>query len=83
MLSGCSTGLAGLSRAAEEFVGLPAGWLEAGAGAVLASHWPVRDDVAFLLSERFYDELNLAPDPATGAEQVPPAAALKRAVATS
>ena len=36
-LSACETSLSGLSRAREEFIGLPAAFLEAGAAAVLAS----------------------------------------------
>ncbi|SFJ36086.1 CHAT domain-containing protein, partial [Albimonas pacifica] len=63
ILSGCETNLVGLSRTQDEFVGLPAAFLEAGAAAVLASHWPVLDHAAFLFARRFHEVLDLAPGP--------------------
>lgn len=55
ILSACDSGLSGLeARSADEFIGLPTGFLEAGAAGVIASHWPVRDDAAFFLTARFY-----------------------------
>lgn len=57
VLSACDTGLPGLQRGrADEFIGLPVGFIQAGAAAVIASHWPVRDDAAFFLMWRFYEE---------------------------
>ena len=77
-LSACETSLSGLSRAREEFIGLPAAFLEAGAAAVLASHWPVRDDATFLFAWRFYEVLDLAPGP-VGEPRFGPAAAAREA----
>ena len=55
VLSACDTGLPGLQRGrADEFIGLPAGFIQAGAAAVIASHWPVRDDATFFLMWKFY-----------------------------
>lgn len=57
VLSACDTGLPGLQRGrADEFIGLPAGFLQAGAAAVIASHWPVHDDATFFLMWKFYCE---------------------------
>jgi CHAT domain-containing protein/tetratricopeptide (TPR) repeat protein len=55
VLSACDTGLPGLQRGrVDEFIGLPAGFIQAGAAAVIASHWPVRDDATFFLMWKFY-----------------------------
>jgi len=52
VLSACETGLTDVMASGEEFVGLPAGLLEAGAPLVLASLWPVHDvSTAFLMDE--------------------------------
>jgi CHAT domain-containing protein len=52
VLSACETGLTDVLASGEEFVGLPAGLLEAGAPLVLASLWPVHDvSTAFLMDE--------------------------------
>ena len=76
VLSACDSGLPGLQRGRiDEFIGLPAGFLQAGAAAVIASHWPVRDDAAFFLMWRFYREYL----DETGRERQSPAAALKAA----
>jgi CHAT domain-containing protein/tetratricopeptide (TPR) repeat protein len=64
-LSACETGLT--DRAApDEYFGLPAGFLQAGAPAVLASLWPVSDLSTSLLIGRFYrHHLGDHHDPAT------------------
>lgn len=54
-LSACSTGLSDVFGSGEEFVGLPAALLEAGAPAVLASLWPVNDISTAFLMDRFYE----------------------------
>ncbi|SFJ31046.1 CHAT domain-containing protein [Albimonas pacifica] len=78
VLSGCETTLSGFNMVEDEFIGLPAAFVQAGAAAVLASHWPVREDAAFLLTRRFYEVLNLAPGP--GGEPIfGPAAAAREA----
>jgi len=55
VLSACETGVTAVTEAAEEYVGLPAGFLIAGAPAVVASLWPVNDASTGLLMERFYE----------------------------
>lgn len=55
LLSACGSMLSGIGQAAEEFVGLPTGWLQAGSPAVIASLWPVRDDATLLLVQRFHE----------------------------
>lgn len=54
-LLACESGLSGVRLAPEEFLGLPASWLQAGAMAVLASHWPVDDRATHLLTRYFYE----------------------------
>jgi CHAT domain-containing protein len=62
-LSACETGLTSIEPGqADEYVGLPAGFLLAGAPAVVASLWSVDDLSTALLMERFY-RLHLAGDP--------------------
>ncbi|MES2442110.1 MAG: CHAT domain-containing protein [Pseudomonadota bacterium] len=56
VLSACDTALPGLQAGRiDEFIGLPTGFLQAGAAAVIASHWPVRSDATFFLMWKFYD----------------------------
>jgi hypothetical protein len=54
VLSACQTGIPGM-KLPDEVVGLPAGWLQAGAAGVLASLWPVSDDATVALMGRFYE----------------------------
>ena len=55
-LSACETGVTEI-QSPDEFLGLPAGFLQAGAPAVLSTLWPVDDDVStMLLMERFYEK---------------------------
>lgn len=55
-LSACETGLTDvLTGSAEEYVGLPAGFLLAGVPCVVSSLWPVPDLATGLLLQRFYD----------------------------
>jgi tetratricopeptide (TPR) repeat protein len=74
-LSACETGLAGVRRLEQEFLGLTSGFLQAGAACVIGTLWPVYDDAAYLLARRFY-ELYLDPD---GKQLIPPATALRQA----
>ncbi|HKP54931.1 MAG TPA: CHAT domain-containing protein [Chloroflexia bacterium] len=53
-LSACSTGVSDVFQSGDEWVGLPAGLLEAGASAVVASLWPVNDLSTAFLMDRFY-----------------------------
>jgi CHAT domain-containing protein/tetratricopeptide (TPR) repeat protein len=53
-LSACESGITAGGRASEEHFGLAAGFMQAGAPAVLASLWEVNDLSTALLMERFY-----------------------------
>jgi CHAT domain-containing protein/tetratricopeptide (TPR) repeat protein len=65
-LSACETGLTDIHRMPDEHVGLPAGFLQAGAAAVISALWRVDDLATMLLMERFY-RLHISEDetPAT------------------
>jgi CHAT domain-containing protein/tetratricopeptide (TPR) repeat protein len=54
VLSACETGLTDFGRLKDEYVGLPAAFLQAGAPAVLSTLWEVNDMSTMLLMERFY-----------------------------
>jgi CHAT domain-containing protein/tetratricopeptide (TPR) repeat protein len=54
VLSACQTALTG-TELPDEVIGLPAGWLQAGAMAVLASLWPVSDHKTVALMTKFYE----------------------------
>jgi tetratricopeptide (TPR) repeat protein len=71
-LSACETGLSDLRQSPDEFLGLPAGFLQAGAPAVVSTLWPVDDLSTMLLMEQFYLGL-------LGGNGMEPAAALRRA----
>ena len=65
-LSACETGISEFRQSPDEYVGLPAGFLQAGAPAVVSTLWAVNDLSTMLLMERFYqlhlqDGLDLAP----------------------
>jgi len=53
-LSACETGMTDIRRSPDEYLGLPAGLLQAGAPAVVGTLWPVEDLATGLLMERFY-----------------------------
>jgi CHAT domain-containing protein len=55
VLSACETAITG-ADVPDEVIGLPAGFLQAGARAVIASMWPVPVDATTLLMIRFYVE---------------------------
>jgi CHAT domain-containing protein/tetratricopeptide (TPR) repeat protein len=54
VLSACRTALVG-TELPDEVVGLPSAWLQAGARDVLASLWPVSDNVTFIFMAKFYE----------------------------
>jgi|SRR5215469_4122496 len=54
-LSACETGLTDILKAPDEYLGLPAGFLQAGAPAVVGTLWAVSDLSTMLLIEHFYD----------------------------
>lgn len=53
-LSACETGITEVRQSPDEYLGLPAGFLQAGAPAVLSTLWSVDDLSTMLLIERFY-----------------------------
>jgi CHAT domain-containing protein/tetratricopeptide (TPR) repeat protein len=54
-LSACETGLTELRQSPDEYIGLPAGFLQIGAPAVISTLWIVDDLSTMLLIERFYE----------------------------
>jgi CHAT domain-containing protein len=58
--SACQSGQYATTDALDEFVGLPSGFLQAGAACAVASLWPVFDDVTSLLMTRLYALLDPA-----------------------
>ena len=55
-LSACETGITDLRGAPDEFVGLPTGFLLAGATGVISTLWKVDDASTYLLMSAFYDQ---------------------------
>ncbi|MEQ1954893.1 CHAT domain-containing protein [Mesorhizobium yinganensis] len=53
MLSSCDTGHHLVGSASDEFIGLPLGFLQLGAGGVLATRWPVSDVATALFVSAF------------------------------
>jgi TPR repeat protein len=53
ILSACETGVHAVKEAADEFVGLPVGFLQLGAEAVVATLWPVSDASTALFVSAF------------------------------
>jgi CHAT domain-containing protein/tetratricopeptide (TPR) repeat protein len=53
VLSACETGLTQVEPRHEEYIGLPAGFLHAGATTVVSSLWPVADVASWLLMRFF------------------------------
>src|SRR5262249_26586237 len=52
ILSACESGVS-RQHAADEYTGLPAAFLIAGAKTVIATQWPVGDDAALLMTDEF------------------------------
>jgi tetratricopeptide (TPR) repeat protein len=71
VLSACETGVFDFQRAPDEFIGLPAAFLQAGAAGVIGTLWPVDDISTALIMLKFY-ELYLS-------KNIQPALALRRA----
>ena len=55
VLSACESGLYDLTSFPDEFIGLPSGFLQAGAAGVIGTLWPVDDLSTALLMGRFYE----------------------------
>lgn len=73
--SACQSGHYEIVEAPDQFTGLPAGFLQAGAACAVTSLWQVNDVATALLMTRLYELLA----PADGAAGTPPALALRRA----
>jgi len=74
-LSACETGMTDIRRSPDEYLGLPAGLLQAGVPAVVGTLWPVDDLATGLLLERFYRNLLGH----AGSQPLPAASALRAA----
>jgi CHAT domain-containing protein/tetratricopeptide (TPR) repeat protein len=70
-LSACETGMIDIRQSPDEYFGLPAGFLQAGAPTVVSTLWAVNDLSTMLLMDRFY-RCHLE-------DNVPPAVALRHA----
>ncbi|MBZ0284469.1 MAG: CHAT domain-containing protein [Anaerolineae bacterium] len=57
VLSACETGIVDFNNVPNEFLGLPAGFMQAGARAVISSLWSVDDRSTALLMERMYKHI--------------------------
>jgi CHAT domain-containing protein/tetratricopeptide (TPR) repeat protein len=55
VLSACETGITDTRQSPDEYVGLPAGFLQAGVAGVVSSLWTVDDMSTALLMMRFYE----------------------------
>jgi len=55
ILSACETGVFDFQRTPDEFIGLPATFLQAGSAGVIGSLWPVDDTSTALIMMKFYD----------------------------
>lgn len=53
-LSACETGMTEFLQTPDEYIGLPAGFLQAGALCIISTLWAVSDFTTTLLMERFY-----------------------------
>ena len=71
ILSACETGVFDFQRTPDEFIGLPATFLQAGAAGVIGTLWPVDDTSTALIMMKFYN-LHFA-------NSMEPALALRRA----
>ena len=71
ILSACETGLYDLKALPNEFIGLPSGFLQAGAAGVISTLWSVEDKSTALLMGKFYE--------AYMGENLSPSAALQKA----
>jgi CHAT domain-containing protein len=77
-LSACQTGISDFSNLPDEYIGMPAGFLQAGVPGVVATLWPVNDISTALLMIKFY-EFHLIGDERNVEGPMAPAKALSRA----
>ncbi len=55
-LSACESGISDVHQLSNEFIGLPAGFLQAGSPAVISTLWSVDENSTAMLMERFYEK---------------------------
>src|SRR5262245_17425221 len=55
VLSACETGVFDFQRTPDEFIGLPATFLQAGSAGVIGTLWPVDDTSTALIMMKFYE----------------------------
>jgi CHAT domain-containing protein/tetratricopeptide (TPR) repeat protein len=77
-VSACSTAVVDIQRLADEVIGMPSAFIQAGAAGVLGTLWPVGDLPTALIMCRFY-ELHLLADDPSEREGLEPADALRSA----
>ncbi|MES1242467.1 MAG: CHAT domain-containing protein, partial [Acidobacteriota bacterium] len=77
-LSACHSAVTETERLPDEVLGLPAGFLQAGAPCVIGSLWQVDDLATALLMERLY-RFHVDGNPESGEPPMPPVRALRRA----
>jgi CHAT domain-containing protein len=56
-LSACETGLIDIFNTSDEYIGLPSGFIRAGAASIVSSLWTVNDFSTALLMIKFYENL--------------------------
>jgi CHAT domain-containing protein len=56
-LSACETGLVDYTNTSDEYIGLPSGFIRAGAASIVSSLWAVDDFSTALLMIKFYENL--------------------------
>ncbi len=78
VLSACQTALSEFRQLPDEALGLPAGFVQAGASGVVATLWPVDDHSTALLMVKFY-EFHLKGNRLSREGPMPPARALRQA----
>jgi CHAT domain-containing protein len=78
VLSACQTAITEFNRLPEEVIGLPSGFMQAGAPGVVGSLWPVNDISTAMLMIRFY-QYHLAGDPSNNIPPLSPVSALRKA----
>ena len=57
LLSACETGITDSRSLGDEYIGLPSGFIYAGASAVISSLWPVSDLATSILMIKLYQNL--------------------------
>ncbi len=63
VLSACETGLSKVEKRHEEYIGLPAGFLYAGAKTVVSTLWRIPDLAAWFLMQTFWNEIKTGSGP--------------------